>query len=379
MTLRKDVAGWSMARWQDMLKEIYGARNAAWGTEAIWHRMLEEIGELVVPMARIFISEIQWELPDIFAWLCAAASRLSDSSLDDIVWAKFSGGCPGCGKHEDCSCPDVGEAISSSASPQPEPEQTSFFDTQRPSCLDEWQEFFGKMYGRRNADSQPLFLLGRLTEDVGRISRSLRLRKPSTEIEPKLASIFAWLCGICNRYSATYGAADEGAFRLSQIMYKKYHDTCAKCHHVPCACRLPLRTAAIVWPEPLEAFGKAVCTRIEEDLRLDAVRVQVPPGPKHLGARLRLMTDIEEGDVCIVLVGGTGDTVADTVAFAISRKGLGNVLLAVHAPAVQDDSAKELIRQFNEQRASCPFSDQDALVSAVTNWLSVRLEEESDD
>lgn len=378
MTLRQDVAGWPISRWQDLLRAVYGNRNATWSVEAIWHRMLEEIGELVVPMAHISFSRIQWELPDIFAWLCAAATRLSDTSLDDVVWAKFRGGCPGCGKYEDCSCPDVGAAISSSVFSQTEPKQPALFHVSQPACVDEWQEFFGKMYGKRNADTQPLFLLGRLTEDVGRISRSLRLRRPAAETEPRLASIFAWLCGICHRYSATYAAADGSSFRLSLIMYEKYRDTCAKCHQVPCACKLPLRTVAFVWPEDLKAFGVAACTLIEKNLRLDCVRVQLEAGSRHLGARVSLMRAIESADVCIALVGGCGEGVAEAVAFALSRKGQDSILLTPLALPEREDSATELIREFQEHRASVEFSDQDTLVSATTKWLSVRLEENSD-
>ena len=377
MTLRPDVAEWSLARWQEMLKAIYGPRNESWDVEAIWHRMLEEIGELVVPMARIFISEIQWELPDIFAWLCATASRVSQRSLDEIVWAKFNGGCPGCGKYKDCSCPDLGAAISSNSSNEPQTGQTSFFDIQRPSSVDGWQEFFGNMYGKRNADSQPLFLLGRLTEDVGRISRSLRLKHSYSDIEPRLASIFAWLCGICNRYSASYSTTDVSAFRLSGIMYEKYHDSCAKCHHSPCNCRLPLRRVAVIYPDSQESSGRQVCSQIEQELHLECRVIALSSGIAGLGDRMSLLHEIGQSEVSVILIGEARGLTAESITYSVALKGKDNTFLVIDPGFDQDNVTETLTKEFGESCAITHFKIGDSsLPAVVVGWLSEKIEDQ---
>lgn len=377
VALRKDVAGWPIAKWQEMFVKIYGPRNATWSKEILWHRMLEEIGELVVPMARFYIPDIQWQLPDIFAWLCAAATKISPTSLDDIVWAKFQKGCPRCKRYEDCSCPDVGQAISGTQLSEATGSRTGLFDVPKPSCLGEWQEFFGRLYGLRNVSSEPLFLLGRLTEDVGEVSRRLRLKRPNEEIEPRLASIFAWLCGICNRYSASYG--EDNAFRLSEITYKKYHDTCAKCHESPCKCSLPLRTVFVSWPKSLREFAEILCTQIKQELGLEVTTAELPDTQPTFSVMLEVLRDIGKADACVVLMeGSAGLSTYLATLHASSTKGIENVILAARGNVHREASANALLREFSSERAVSEFSNAEDLVSTVSSWLSARMGDASE-
>jgi hypothetical protein len=367
--LRKDVEGWSLEQWQNVFFSVYGLRNAAWSCDRLWNRMLEEIGELVVPMARFYIPDIRWHLPDIFAWLCSASRRLSSKSLDTIVWEKFGKGCPHCKKHSECTCQDVGAAISTAETGIGRTAPAELFDLHQPENLDAWQTFFGNLYGRRNLNSEPLFLLGRLTEDVGRVSRMLRLRQEGEPVESMLASIFAWLCGICNRYSASYGK--ETAFRLSEIVYEKYKDECAACHARPCTCKTPLQRVFMCWPLSLHDAGQSLCGHIQTLKGVAVVQAEFTEKAYAFSELLRLSDASEHADAYVALV-ESGDTcqLFATVLGAARNKGSENLFIAAKRTAQGLNAPTWALEQ---PLSMVPFNDVSELFSAFDDWLAPRF------
>jgi hypothetical protein len=331
--------------------------------------MLEEIGELVLPMARFYIPDIRWHVPDIFAWLCATSTRMSSKSLDQIVWGKFSKGCPRCKKRKGCTCQDVGPAISGPSTSAAEPAE--LFDLPRPENLDAWQAFFGELYGPANVNSEPLLLLGRLTEDVGRVSRLLRLRETGEPVESLLASIFAWLCGICNRYSASYGSK-ETTFRLSETVYEKYKDQCAKCHSRPCSCKLPLRRVFICWPLGLRDAGQSLAAHIAERAQVAIRQAEFTERAHPLSELQTLLHDSEHADAFVALIdAGDSRELFAAVLSALRDKGAADLFLTSRKTPKGLDNPLWILE---ESLPVVGFTSNGDLAQAFDDWVATRYE-----
>lgn len=367
-TTRPDVVQWTLDRWQMMFNDIYGEKNKVLEMELIWHRMLEEIGELVIPMAGQVIGGIEWHLPDIFAWLCALTSRLpGTTSLDDIAWTKFRHGCPRCRKMEDCSCPTVTEALAARPAPPPEKEQLELLpEIPHPRTLDDWQDFFARLYGTRNSDVPPILLLGRMLDDISKVSRLFRIRAAQKDIEDKIASVFAWLLGVCNRYSIIRGAREE-AFRLSDITWAKYPDLCAICHKSPCQCPSPITTVFLSWPSELQKERDVLEKEIAERLRLKVIafpklkKVHVP-----FGIMWEVFREISTADAAVVLLGERfSPKVYAELLQASYRLGRDHVFVAIREPKERDEKVAELINEVQATHIYDQFQSEEELVQKI--------------
>lgn len=101
---------------QDMFRRIYGPINSVQTIGAALNHIAEEIGEISRAYRLGRREEMEAEIADAFAWLCALATRLSDGKrvfekreepleLEELIWQQYPGVCDAC-EAEKCKCPE---------------------------------------------------------------------------------------------------------------------------------------------------------------------------------------------------------------------------------------------------------------------------------
>lgn len=91
-----------IGRFQSLMREQYGERDAARGIDATVAWLAEELGELAKAVRKGTPAEQLHEAGDVLAWLASLANQLG-LSLEDAV-ARYADGCPTCGQTP-CACP----------------------------------------------------------------------------------------------------------------------------------------------------------------------------------------------------------------------------------------------------------------------------------
>jgi NTP pyrophosphatase (non-canonical NTP hydrolase) len=80
---------------QQMILQMYGAKDAARGDAATFLWLTEEFGELATAVRSGDQDELAAEMADVLAWL-ATLANIRGIDLDAAVWRKYGRGCPGC-------------------------------------------------------------------------------------------------------------------------------------------------------------------------------------------------------------------------------------------------------------------------------------------
>ena len=92
---------------QELIRSMFGAKDAARGPDGTFMWLMEEVGELAGalraakkdPAKR---DDLALEFADVLAWLVTLAN-IAEIDLDDAVRRKYGGGCPRCGRPV-CAC-----------------------------------------------------------------------------------------------------------------------------------------------------------------------------------------------------------------------------------------------------------------------------------
>jgi len=94
--------GLSLAEFQQIIRDTFGAKDARRGVEGTFMWFMEEVGELSAALRGGTQQEQAAEFADVLAWLVTLANTV-DIDLEAAVRAKYGAGCPGCGKSP-CAC-----------------------------------------------------------------------------------------------------------------------------------------------------------------------------------------------------------------------------------------------------------------------------------
>lgn len=87
---------------QSLIRQMYGAKDAARGIEGTFMWLMEEIGELSTALREGTHEELALEFADVLAWLTTIAN-VAGVDLESAVRKKYGCGCPGCGQFL-CRC-----------------------------------------------------------------------------------------------------------------------------------------------------------------------------------------------------------------------------------------------------------------------------------
>jgi len=85
----------SLSALQQMIFQMYGAKDAARGDAATFLWLTEEFGELATAVRAGDQAELAAEMADVLAWL-ATLANIRGIDLDAAVRRKYGQGCPGC-------------------------------------------------------------------------------------------------------------------------------------------------------------------------------------------------------------------------------------------------------------------------------------------
>ena len=92
----------TLAQLQQLIRELYDAKDRQRGVEGTFMWFMEEVGELSAALRNGSKAELAAEFADVLAWL-ATLANIADIDLEVAVQAKYGGGCPGCGRTP-CVC-----------------------------------------------------------------------------------------------------------------------------------------------------------------------------------------------------------------------------------------------------------------------------------
>ena len=85
----------SLSALQQMIFQMYGAKDAARGDAATFLWLTEEFGELASALRSGTQEELAAEMADVLAWL-ATLANIRGVELEEAVLRKYGRACPGC-------------------------------------------------------------------------------------------------------------------------------------------------------------------------------------------------------------------------------------------------------------------------------------------
>jgi NTP pyrophosphatase (non-canonical NTP hydrolase) len=80
---------------QQLIRDLYGAKDSRRGVEGTFMWFMEEVGELAAALRSGSREELALEFADTLAWLVTLAN-VTGIDLEAAVRTKYAGGCPGC-------------------------------------------------------------------------------------------------------------------------------------------------------------------------------------------------------------------------------------------------------------------------------------------
>lgn len=87
---------------QELIRNMYGAKDGARGVDGTFMWFMEEVGELAGALRGGRRDELVLEFADVLAWL-ATLANITGIDLQDAIDAKYGQGCPGC-RRIPCGC-----------------------------------------------------------------------------------------------------------------------------------------------------------------------------------------------------------------------------------------------------------------------------------
>src|SRR3954452_25126585 len=85
----------TLPQFQQLIRDLYGAKDSRRGVEGTFMWFMEEVGELSAALRGGTHEERTAEFADVLAWL-ATLANIVGVDLEAAVSAKYGGGCPGC-------------------------------------------------------------------------------------------------------------------------------------------------------------------------------------------------------------------------------------------------------------------------------------------
>ena len=87
---------------QNLIRGMYGAKDAQRGLDGTFMWFMQEVGELATALRGGAAEERTLEFADVLAWL-ATLANVAGVDLDAAMRLKYGQGCPGCGQTP-CGC-----------------------------------------------------------------------------------------------------------------------------------------------------------------------------------------------------------------------------------------------------------------------------------
>ena len=92
----------TLPQFQQLIRDLYGAKDSRRGVEGTFMWFMEEVGELSAALRGGNHEERVTEFADVLAWLCTLAS-MHGVDVQAAAAAKYAAGCPRC-HATPCAC-----------------------------------------------------------------------------------------------------------------------------------------------------------------------------------------------------------------------------------------------------------------------------------
>jgi NTP pyrophosphatase (non-canonical NTP hydrolase) len=92
----------TLAELQQIIRDLYDAKDRRRGVEGTFMWFMEEVGELASALRGGNHQELVLEFADVLAWL-ATLANIAGVDLDAAIRTKYGAGCPGC-RQTPCVC-----------------------------------------------------------------------------------------------------------------------------------------------------------------------------------------------------------------------------------------------------------------------------------
>ena len=92
----------SLPQFQQLIRDLYGAKDSRRGVEGTFMWFMQEVGELATALRGGSAEERALEFADVLAWLATLANCVG-VDLEAAMLAKYGAGCPGC-RRSPCVC-----------------------------------------------------------------------------------------------------------------------------------------------------------------------------------------------------------------------------------------------------------------------------------
>jgi NTP pyrophosphatase (non-canonical NTP hydrolase) len=92
----------TLAQLQQLIRDMYGAKDSRRGIEGTFMWFMEEVGELSAALRNGTQEQRALEFADVLAWLVTLAN-IDEIDLEQALHAKYGQGCPGC-QRSPCVC-----------------------------------------------------------------------------------------------------------------------------------------------------------------------------------------------------------------------------------------------------------------------------------
>jgi NTP pyrophosphatase (non-canonical NTP hydrolase) len=93
----------SIAEFQQLMRTLYGDKDATRGSQGTMLWLVSEIGELAEAIVKHRAqASLEDEVADVLAWLCSACNVLG-IDLESTATSKYNKKCPRCGSNP-CKC-----------------------------------------------------------------------------------------------------------------------------------------------------------------------------------------------------------------------------------------------------------------------------------
>lgn len=283
---------YSLKDWQKHFEGIFKEKNRYYSIYFILARLSEEIGELVEPINNLNKELLQYQIADIFVWICCLASKLN-LSIEDIMIRKY---------HERPPMPLKAKDT-----------LESYFDIiSKPKSIRNWQNRIENLYGEINTLISPQSMTIYLFKDLGDLAKAIR-RHQKTLIESKIASLMAWTLAIGSKFD----------INLDVVIAQKYN-TCPVCKHKPCVCR-QIRVFFVIHNN--KSPEVEIVKKITSKLDLEMVAFEISSEENNL-LLLRIKELLDQVDSIIFILEKVTQSIRLTIPLAISQMPQTHILVA---------------------------------------------------
>ncbi len=160
----------------------------------IMSHIWESVGHVCEEMRKEDSAAILACLPVLFSWMTALWNNLG-INIKEAAWFKYPGVCPYCLSKDLCSCIIMELKYNSNESSLDELRRIA---ANNPRDAVGWQAMLAKIYGRVNKINSTHAVWFHLIEEIGEVSRELRLQNYE-RLREENADMFAWFLSFCTK------------------------------------------------------------------------------------------------------------------------------------------------------------------------------------